>query len=173
MDLRNSSCTAQQQKWAINFIHHYTKFVHVLPLHSKSGKDVLDAFTQYCLSYGFQKKISTDNGKEFDNRDMQQFCQENGIQIAHGSPCTPTTQGLVERANRTWKENARAVIMSKVQTKIDKWCKCTLEISYTMNITYHSAIKTPYEATFGFKAHRETLTTSNPDYDQTPEIICI
>ena len=39
-----------------------------------------------------------------------------------------------------------------------------------MNITYHSAIKTtPYEATFGFKAHRETLTTSNPDKDQTPE----
>lgn len=28
---------------------------------------------------------------------------------------------------------------------------------------------TPYEATFGFKAHRETLTTSNPDNDQTPE----
>ena len=101
---------------------------------------------------------------------MQQFCQENGIQIAHGSPRTPTTQGLVERANRTWKENARAVIMSKVQSKVNKWCKCTLEISYTMNITYHSAIKTtPYEATFGFKAHRETLTTSNPDYDQTLE----
>ena len=39
-----------------------------------------------------------------------------------------------------------------------------------MNITYHSAIKTtPYEATFGFKAHQETLTTSNPDKDQTPQ----
>lgn len=60
--------------------------------------------------------------------------------------------------------------MSKLQNKVDKWCKCTLEISYTMNIKYHSAIKTtPYEATFGFKAHRETLTTSNPDNDQTPE----
>ena len=172
MDFRNCSCacTAQQHKWAINFIDHHTNFVHVLPLHSKSGKDVLDAFSQYCLTYGYPKKILTDNGQEFDNHDMQQFCQENGIQIAHGSPCTPTTQGLVERANRTWKENARAVIMSKVQSKVNKWCKCTLEISYTMNITYHSAIKTtPYEATFGFKAHWETLTTSNPDYDQTLE----
>lgn len=39
------------------------------------------------------------------------------------------------------------------------------------NLVHHdSAIKTtPYEATFGFKAHRETLTTSNPDNDQTPE----
>ena len=101
---------------------------------------------------------------------MKQFWKENGIQITHGSPRTPTTQGLVEQANRTWKENARAVIMSKVQSKVNKWCKCTLEISYTMNITYHSAIKTtPYEATFGIKAHRETLTSSNPDNDQTPE----
>ncbi|KAM7437341.1 hypothetical protein ABFA07_012979 [Porites harrisoni] len=172
MDFRNCShaCTAQQHKWAINFIDHHTKFVHVLPLHSKSGKDVLDAFTQYCLTYGYPKEILTDNGKEFDNHHMKQFCRENCIHIAHGSPRTPTTQGLVERANRTWKDNARAVIMSKVQNKVDKWCKCTLEISYTMNIKYHSAIKTtPYEATFGFKAHRETLTTSNPDNDQTPE----
>lgn len=121
-DFRNCSCacTAQQHKWAINFIDHHTEFVHVLPLHSKSGKDVLDAFTQYCLTYGYPKKILTDNGKEFDNYDMKQFCKENGIQIAHGSPRTPTTQGLVERANRTWKENARAVIMSKVQKKVDK-----------------------------------------------------
>ena len=172
MDFRNCSCacTAQQHKWAINFIDRHTKFVHVLPLHSKTGKDVLDPFSHYCLTYGYPKKILTDNGKEFDNHDMQQFCQGNGIKIAHGSPRTPTTQGLVERANRTWKENARAVIMSKVQSKVNKWCKCTLEISYTMNITYHSAIKTtPYEATFGFKAHRETLTTSNSDYDQTLE----
>lgn len=172
MEFRNCSraCTAQQHKWAINFIDHHTKFVHVLPLHSKSGKDVLDAFTQYCLTYGYPKEILRDNGKEFDNHDMKQFCRENCIHIANGSPRTPTTQGLVERANRTWKENARAVIMSKVQNKVDKWCKCTLEISSTMNIKYHSAIKTtPYEATFGFKAHRETLTTSNPDNDQTPE----
>ena len=58
MDFRNCSfaCKAQQQEWAINFIGHHTKFVHVLPLHSKSEKDVLDAFTQYCLTYGYPKK---------------------------------------------------------------------------------------------------------------------
>ena len=60
--------------------------------------------------------------------------------------------------------------MSKVQNKVDKWCKCTQEISHTMNITYHSAIKTTNcEATFCFKAHQETLTTCNPDNDQTLE----
>lgn len=115
MDFRNcsSACTAQQHKWAINFIDHHTKFVHVLPLHSKSGKDALDVFTQYCPTYGYPKEILTDNGKQFDNYDMKQFCRENCIHIAHGSSRTPTTQGLVKRANRTWKENARAVIIKQ------------------------------------------------------------
>lgn len=78
--------------------------MHVLPLHSKSGKDVLDVFTQYCLTHGYPKKILTDNGKEFDNNNTKQFGKESGIKIAHGSPRTPTTQALVERAKRTWKE---------------------------------------------------------------------
>ena len=43
--------------------------------------------------------------------------------------------------------------------KVDHWCERTLESSYTMNISYHSTIKTsPYEAVFGFKAHREKAT---------------
>ena len=76
---------------------------------------------------------------------------------------------LVERANRTWKENTRAVIMSKVQK-----CKCTLEISHTTNITYHSAIKTtPYDATFGFKAHRETLPLPIQTIIKLQRIICM
>ena len=42
---------------------------------------------------------------------MEAFCEENRIQVAHGSPRTPTTQGLVERSNQSWKEDMRALIM--------------------------------------------------------------
>ena len=49
----------------------------------------------------FRKKILTDNDKEFANKKMEAFCEKNGIQVAHGSPRTPTTQGLVERSNRS------------------------------------------------------------------------
>jgi len=45
------------------------------------------------------KKILINNGKEFANRKMEAFGKENGIQVAHGSPQTPTTQGLIERFN--------------------------------------------------------------------------
>ena len=84
------------------------------------------------------------------------FCQEHKITVCHGSPRTPTTQGLVEWSNRTWKENMRAIILSSESKSIGEWCKYTLQASYTMNITFHRAIEySPAEAVFGFKAHRE------------------
>ena len=47
---------------------------------------------------------------------MEAFCEENRIQVAHGSSRTPTTQSLVERSNRSWKEDMRALIMSTSST---------------------------------------------------------
>ena len=158
--LRKCPCSVHSEphKWAANFINHHTKFVHVVTLHRKSAEEVLGVFKTYCLTFGYPRKLITDNGKEFKNKEMNQFCDNNGIKLSHGSSRTPTTQGLVERSNRTWKESTRSLFMS-TDKKVDHWCERTLESSYTMNISYHSTIKTsPYEAVFGFKAHREKAT---------------
>ena len=50
----------------------------------------------------------------------------------------------------------RAILLSETTKQLKDWCKATLATAYTMNITHHRAInETPYEAVFGFKAHRE------------------
>ena len=41
---------------------------------------------------------------------MQYFCQKHGIKQVHGAPRTPQTQGLVERNNRTVKENLSNIL---------------------------------------------------------------
>ena len=86
--------------------------------------------------------------------------------MKHGAPRTPTTQGLIERSNRLCKEDMHTLIASTA-TKVSNWCKKLGEISYTRNITYHTAIKTsPYEAVHGIKPHRELLQESmeiNPE----------
>ena len=51
---------------------------------------------------------------------MEAFCEENGSQVAHGSLQTSTTQGLVERSNRSWKEDIRALILSTSSTSVQK-----------------------------------------------------
>ena len=174
MDFRNCSCDCSEpHRWAMNIIDHHTKFTHVSPLHSKNADEVVTVLKTFCYTYGFPQKILTDNGKEFKNQKMEKFCQENGIEQAHGSPRTPTTQGLVERSNRSWKEDMRAIIVSQTRGTA-RWCEYTMEAAYTRNISYHRAIKqSPYEAVFGIKPHREKLPTSNneeiPDLEaETP-----
>ena len=152
---RNLPCTCRNpHKWVINLIDHYTKFVNSHPLHAKSADEVLDAVKNYCLSYGYPKKILTENGGE--------FCEENQIKLSHGAARTPTTQGLVERSNRTWKENMRSIIMGSNNKNIERWCEYTMQGSYTMNVTLHRAINTtPYEAVGGVVA--SWLARSTPD----------
>lgn len=64
----------------------------------------------FCLVYetivihGFPKKIITDNGTEFRNKLVEEFCRENQIKIAHGALRTLTTQGLTARSNRSMGE---------------------------------------------------------------------
>lgn len=161
MDFRNCPCKCSEpHTWAINIIDHHTKYVYVSPLINKTADEVLRVFKMYCHTYGFPRMILTDNGKEFKNQKMENFCKENEIKQGHGSPRTPTTQGLVERSNRSWKEDMRALIMS-TSKETNRWCQSTMEASYVRNISYHRAIKqSPYEAVYGIKPHREQLTPS-------------
>ena len=46
----------------------------------------------------------SDNGKEFINKLVNALMEDNGVEYRHGQPYKPTTQGVVERANRTLKQ---------------------------------------------------------------------
>ena len=97
MDFRNLPCTCRNpHKWVINLIDHHTKFVNSHALHAKSADEVRGAVKNYCFSYGYPRKILIDNAK------LKSFCEENQIKLSHGAARTPTTQGLVERSNKTW-----------------------------------------------------------------------
>ncbi|XP_068684422.1 KRAB-A domain-containing protein 2-like [Montipora foliosa] len=163
MDFRNLPCTCRNpHKWVINLIDHHTKFVNSHPLHAKSADEVFDAVKNYCLSYGYPKTILTDSGGEFCNAKLKLFCEEKQIKLSHGAARTPTTQGLVERSNKTWKENMRSIIMGSNNKNIERWCEYTMQASYTMNVTLHRAINTtPYEKVFGITAHRESHQNTN------------
>ena len=58
--------------------------------------------------------------KYLQKKRLETFCEENGIQVAHGSPQTPTIQGLVERSNRSWKEDMRAPLPQVFKNGVKK-----------------------------------------------------
>ena len=105
--------------------------------------------------FGFPQTLHTDNGKEFKNKKMQYFCQKHGIKQVHGAPRTPQTQGLVERNNRTVKENL-SNILKEIQADHSSWCSKLGEAAYKKNITIHRAVReTPYRLVFGIDPKKE------------------
>ena len=47
------------------------------------------------------KTIRIDNGKEYVNKNLQNLCEESGIQMQHSTPYTPQQNNVAERKNRS------------------------------------------------------------------------
>ena len=103
---------------------------------------------------------------------MSEFCKEHKIKQVHGAPRTSTTQGLVERNNRTVKENINNIINENNDGKAN-CCKILNEAAYKKNIVEQNATgKTPYEEVFGIlprkESHNADPTEEKPGNESSP-----
>ncbi|GJS90820.1 retrovirus-related pol polyprotein from transposon TNT 1-94 [Tanacetum coccineum] len=92
------------------------------------------------------KVIRSDNGTEFKNSVMNQFCEMKGIKREFSVARTPQQNGVAERKNRTLIEAARTMLVdSKLPTTF--WAEAVNTACYVLNrvlvIKPHN--KTPYE----------------------------
>nr|GEV85597.1 DNA polymerase alpha subunit B [Tanacetum cinerariifolium] len=60
------------------------------------------------------KVIRCDNGTEFKNKDMNQFCEMKGIMREYSVARTPQQNGVAERKNKTLIEAARTMLANSV-----------------------------------------------------------
>ncbi|GJR73636.1 ribonuclease H-like domain-containing protein [Tanacetum coccineum] len=98
------------------------------------------------------KTIRCDNGTEFKNRIMNEFCEMKGIRREFSVSGTPQQNGVAERKNRTLIEAARTMLAdSKLSTTF--WAEAVNTACYVQNrvlvIKPHN--KTPYELFLGRK----------------------
>ncbi|GKB28704.1 retrovirus-related pol polyprotein from transposon TNT 1-94 [Tanacetum coccineum] len=73
------------------------------------------------------KELRSDNGTEFRNHKLEEFCDEKGISQNFSSPCTPEQNGIAERRNRTLIEAARTMLNSAKLPK-QLWGKAPVHI---------------------------------------------
>jgi putative transposase len=57
-----------------------------------------------CAWRGVPKAIRCDNGPELISQAMVAFCQDTGIALRYIQPGKPNQNGLIERFNRTYRE---------------------------------------------------------------------
>ncbi|GKD41822.1 putative ribonuclease H-like domain-containing protein [Tanacetum coccineum] len=98
------------------------------------------------------KVIRCDNGTEFKNKVMNQFCEMKGIKREFSVARTPQQNGVAERKNRTLIEAAKTMLAdSKLPTTF--WAEAVNIVCYvqTKVLVIKPQNKTPYELFLGRK----------------------
>ncbi|GJT15898.1 putative ribonuclease H-like domain-containing protein [Tanacetum coccineum] len=106
------------------------------------------------------KVIRCDNGTEFKNREMNQFCEKNGILRQYRVARTPQQNRVAKRRNRTLIEAARTMLVdSKLPTTF--WAKAVNTTCYVQNrvLVVKPHNKIPYEL---FHGRTPTLSFMRP-----------
>ena len=62
-------------------------------------------------------RIRSDQGKEFENSNFSDFCNEYGISHEFFSPKTPQQNGVLERKKLTLQEMGRVMLNRKKMSK--------------------------------------------------------
>ena len=67
---------------------------------------VVRVLERLCIWRGAPKAIRCDNGPELISKALVDFCENEGIAIRYIQPGRPNQNGLIERFNRTYREEA-------------------------------------------------------------------
>ncbi|GJX80759.1 putative ribonuclease H-like domain-containing protein [Tanacetum coccineum] len=143
------------KKYCLVVTDDYSRFTWVFFLTTKDEtSEILKNFIKEIENLVDKKVkiIRSDNGTEFKNKVMDDFCREKGIKREYSVARTPQQNGVAERRNRTLIEAARTMLAdSKLPTTF--WAEAVSTACYVQNrvLVVKPHNKTPYELFRGFK----------------------
>ena len=103
-DLADVALIANQNRgyhFILTVIDIFSRYAWARPLRNKSGKEVAAAFKDIFREGRIPKRIQTDQGKEFENRQVRTLFREHNIELF--SVKSAYKAAIVERWNRTLK----------------------------------------------------------------------
>ena len=103
------------------------------------------------------KTLITYNGKEFSNKSIKRWCEDEGVKHEFSIPYYHASNGRVERVNRTIRDAIKKV-KGILKVKLKK-------ITNNYNNSFHRGIKmTPNEALF--EKNRSRVLESQEQYEK-------
>ena len=141
------------EKYAIVFHDSYSKYITVYVLKNKERDTVLDAFKKFMeehedvLSRGIGK-FWTDNGGEYQNADMDEFCDELCIRRGFSIPYEPRFNPYSERSwGSVLRPTRTALAESEAPSRF--WTYCIEQAALVHNILCDDHCMSPYERVYG------------------------
>jgi len=136
-------------KYFITFLDdftHFTTLVYLLKSKNEVAEKLKDFAQKIEAKWNFKiAKIRGDNGREYINNTVIQWCKNKGIEIDTTVLHTPQLNGRAERLNRTLMEKVRALLFD-AGVKKELWGEALYTATYILNRSpTYSLKKTPYE----------------------------
>jgi len=132
------------KKYFTTFLDDYTHFLMVYLIEGKY--EVIDAIKEYVAEVEAKwnykvSKIRCDNGGEYANKNLSNWCKMKGIMLDYTIPYTPQLNGKAERINRTVIETTRALLSDSKLPK-NMWGEALRTAAYLMNRSPTSTLDT-------------------------------
>ena len=136
-------------KYLLTVIDLFSKFAWAISLKTKTGKEMIEAFLKL-LRHRNPKKLWTDAGKEFLNKEFKKFLTGNDIELYQ--TYNEGKAVVVERFNRTLKEKMWRYF---TESQSNKYLEVLPQILSAYNNTFHSTIKmTPVQGSKKENEHK-------------------
>ncbi|KAJ9510619.1 hypothetical protein QJQ45_027503 [Haematococcus lacustris] len=140
--------------YVATFLDEHTKLSVCVPISSKAQvPDVVKTVIEQLENQsGFRcKAIRTDNGTEYVNSRMKEYCSSKGIVHQHSAPYSPQQNGAAERLNRTIFEKARSILHA-ADMSLSFWAHAAVFANHVRCLLPVSGQPlTPWEAFYGVK----------------------
>ncbi|GBP34018.1 Retrovirus-related Pol polyprotein from transposon TNT 1-94 [Eumeta japonica] len=141
-------------RYFILFIDDYSRYTYIYFLKNKN--EAFECFQKYKakVKNKLNRKIKilrSDNGKEFVNKEFDNYLNKAGIVHQKSNPYTPEQNGLAERFNRTVVEKARCLLFDAEMDE-NFWAEAANTAVYLQNRIVSANLNgTPFEMWNGVK----------------------
>ena len=161
VDMKEWENENEGYKYMLNVMDVFSRYAWSTPLKNKNSKSILNAFKNIIdKSNRKPNRLWVDQGKEFYNKDMKKYLEENKIKIY--STYGENKATIIERFNRTLKNMMWRYFTTK---NTRKWIDVIDKLINKYNNSEHSTIgMTPKQAS-NIKNYEKVLKNTYEDND--------
>ena len=167
MDYMHDTLRSGKKIGSLNIIDDYNREVMAISFDtSLPSARVVRELNQLVEWRGKPERIRVDNGPEFIAETLKKWCAKNGVELSYIQPGKPTQNSLIERFNRTFRQEVLDCFMFNSAKELKVFAQAWMWI-YN-NERPHSALEylTPREFLLKYGKLKQTQQIEFPTFQQ-------